>query len=73
MLGRVESKECTTMLGRVESIEYTLNSPFGNQWTTIDGNRYMTWWDAATLPVRTGVMVEYEVSPETLRVGNSYT
>lgn len=30
--------------GTIEKIEYTAGG-FGNQFTTIDGRRYWTWWD----------------------------
>lgn len=49
------------MTGTVDRIEFT-NGGLGNQYTTIDGTRYMTWWDAQELPIRVGARVEYEVA-----------
>ena len=60
------------MLGKVDAVDFTNNSPFGNQYTTIDGVRYMTWWDAREVPVRQGTVVEYEASERKLQMGNSY-
>ena len=33
--------------GTVEGIDFTFGSA-GNQWTTIDGVKYATWWDIRT-------------------------
>lgn len=33
--------------GVVETVQYTYGGA-GNQWTTIDGVRYATWWDIRT-------------------------
>lgn len=33
--------------GIVEKIEFTSGGA-GNQWTTIDGVKYATWWDLRT-------------------------
>lgn len=48
------------MQGIVTDIEFT-HGPFGNQFTTIDGVRYATWWDMAGTLVRRGATVEYSV------------
>lgn len=34
----------TTREGFVQKVEFT-HGEAGNQWTTIDGVRYATWWD----------------------------
>ena len=52
------------MQGKVTKIEYT-HGPFGNQYTSINGTRYATWWDVATTPVRKGATVEYSVRKRT--------
>ncbi len=61
------------MIGKVESIKYTTGGMFGNQWTTIDGVSYMTWWDALRLPIRIGAIVEYEAEERTISRGNIST
>jgi hypothetical protein len=48
------------MIGRVDNVEFTFGS-FGHQWTTIDGRRFITWWDWNELNIRPGVIVEYTV------------
>lgn len=52
-----------TKTGKVENIEFTRGG-FGNQWTTIDGVRYATWWDYRELAMRVGVMVEFVSIPD---------
>jgi hypothetical protein len=47
-----------TMKGIVNNIEYTENSA-GNQWTTIDGQRYATYWDVQTKNWRIGDLVNF--------------
>ena len=49
------------MIGTVEDVQFTTGG-LGNQWTTIDGKKYMTWWNFHTHPVRIGKRVEYSVS-----------
>ena len=44
--------------GTVEKIEYTQGG-FGNQFTTISGVRYWTWWDVRTTPVCIGARVAF--------------
>lgn len=48
-------------VGTVEKIEYTTGS-FGNQFTTIDGHRYWTWWDIRSTPVRLGAKVRFRAT-----------
>jgi len=48
------------MTGTIEKIEYTHNSPFGEQHTTIDGVTYWTWFDLREISVRAGKRVEHE-------------
>ena len=45
--------------GIVEDVKFTFGS-FGNQWTTIDGVRYATYWDAATTDWKRGDKVCFE-------------
>ena len=47
------------MIGTVDKVEFTRSS-LGNQFTTIDGVRYTTWWDIHHVIVREGAIVEYE-------------
>lgn len=56
--------------GKVDRVEFTQNS-LGNQWTTIDGKRYMTWWDIRTLPIKAGATVEYTPFDGSLNISNS--
>jgi hypothetical protein len=46
--------------GRVEKVDFTSGGA-GNQWTTIDGVRYATWWGIKTKNWRTGDLVTFEV------------
>jgi len=47
----------------VNQIQLTFGG-FGNQWTTIDGVCYATWWDALKLRgMHEGCQVEYEAEP----------
>lgn len=48
------------MIGKVEKIKFTVGSPFGNQFTTINGVKYMTWWDIRQFNLKEGVTVEHE-------------
>lgn len=45
--------------GTVEKIQYTSGGA-GNQWTTIDGIRYATWWNITTRDWREGDQVTFE-------------
>lgn len=45
--------------GTVEKVEFTHGSA-GNQWTTIDGVRFATWWDMRTHAVREGARVRFQ-------------
>lgn len=47
------------MIGTVENVEYTQGG-LGNQWTTIDGVKYATWWDVRSIDWRVGDKVEHE-------------
>jgi hypothetical protein len=42
--------------GTVEAIKFT-EGEAGNQWTTISGVRYATWWDCRRKNVRVGARV----------------
>lgn len=48
----------TIATGTVEKVEFTEGSA-GNQWTTIDGKRYATWWDAREFGVKPGARVKF--------------
>ncbi|HWV98502.1 MAG TPA: hypothetical protein VNZ64_02300 [Candidatus Acidoferrum sp.] len=53
------------MIGTFEEFELTFGS-FGQQYRTIDGRVYLTWFDAADPTLRglsPGVKVEYEARP----------
>lgn len=55
--------------GMVEEIEYTFDG-FGNQVTTIDGKRYITYWDFSD-GVEVGAKVEFtEREDANIRFGN---
>jgi hypothetical protein len=45
-------------VGKVDNVEFT-HGGAGNQWTTIDGVRYATFWDLRVLNVQTGMHVLY--------------
>lgn len=47
-------------IGTVEKVEFTCGG-LGNQFTTIDGRTYFTWWDARRHKVWKGVRVKYSV------------
>ena len=49
--------------GKVTDIRFTMNG-LGNQYTTIDGIAFATWFDAQELPVRIGSEVEYEAGAD---------
>ena len=49
----------TRKIGTVEKIDFTSGGA-GNQWTTIDGTRYATWWDIRTKDWRLGDAVSFE-------------
>lgn len=46
------------MQGRVDSVDFTFGS-IGNQWTVIDGVKYMTFWNALTKNWKVGDTVEF--------------
>ena len=46
------------MTGRVEGIQYTIGGA-GNQWTTIDGVKYATWWNWHTKDWQEGDLVTF--------------
>jgi hypothetical protein len=48
-------------LGKVTDIRFTPSGGLGNQYTTINGVVYATWWDARTTPVHINSEVEFEV------------
>jgi hypothetical protein len=45
--------------GKVEKIAFTQGGA-GNQWTTINGVRYATWWDIRMTDWKVGDEVEFE-------------
>jgi hypothetical protein len=45
--------------GIVEKVEFTMGGA-GNQWTTIAGVKYATWWDARETDWKVGDRVRYE-------------
>jgi hypothetical protein len=47
-------------IGTVEHVAYTQGGA-GNQWTTIDGVRYATWWDIRTRDWQVGDTVSFHV------------
>lgn len=47
--------------GIVENIEFTSGGA-GNQWTTISGIKYATYWDVMTKNWRVGDEVEFNVN-----------
>lgn len=49
----------TTLTGKIESFRFTSGS-FGEQYVTIDGVRYMSFWEIKQL--KRGATVEFEVS-----------
>lgn len=49
-------KQC---VGTVEKVEFT-HGGLGNQWTWIDGVRYMTFWDIRTINWKEGDRVQFE-------------
>lgn len=51
-------------VGVVESIEYTSGGA-GNQWTTIDGEKYATYWEFSQ-GVRKGAVVVYHAYKQML-------
>ena len=46
-------------VGTVQKIEFTQGGA-GNQWTTIDGVKYATWWDIRTKNWSVGDAVNYK-------------
>jgi hypothetical protein len=46
------------LIGVVENIEFTYGGA-GNQWTTIDGIVYATYWDAGTIDWKIGDTVAF--------------
>lgn len=54
--------------GTIDKIDYTSGGA-GNQWTTIDGKRYATWFDfrdPKLKGLRSGAKVEFTTSTEKL-------
>jgi hypothetical protein len=54
--------------GVVENVEYTSGSA-GNQWTTISGVRYATWWNVMTRDWKVGDTVTFQSYEATLWSG----
>jgi hypothetical protein len=44
--------------GTVDKVAFTQGG-LGNQWTTIDGRKFMTWWDIRKHAVKKGARVRY--------------
>ena len=51
--------------GIVEKIEFTSGGA-GNQWTTIDGVKYATWWDLRTKDWKVGDRVTFRAYRDAL-------
>jgi hypothetical protein len=47
-----------TETGTVDAVAFTMGGA-GNQWTTIDGIRYATWWDIRTRDWQVGDCVTF--------------
>jgi hypothetical protein len=47
-------------VGKVTTVGFT-HGGLGNQWTVIDGKRYVTYWDIRTTDWRVGDMVRFTV------------
>lgn len=58
-----------SMRGKVDNIDFTYGGA-GNQWTTIDGKRYATWWDIRTMNWRVGDTVNFDAYRRPLWSGN---
>lgn len=50
---------CNISTGTVDAIRFTSGGA-GNQWTTIDGVDYATWWDARRADWKVGDVVSFE-------------
>lgn len=48
-------------VGTVDAVGFT-HGGMGNQWTVIDGQRFVTYWDARTTDWREGDTVRYTVA-----------
>ena len=46
------------LTGTVEKVDFTLGSA-GNQWTTIGGKRYATWWNFNSKDWKVGDIVKF--------------
>ena len=63
----------TTALGTFEKVEFTFGS-FGHQYTTIDGQRYVTWFDLCNPRLKglsPGATVEFTSQPAPTVLCNS--
>lgn len=56
--------------GVVEKVDFTYGGA-GNQWTTIDGEKFATWWDFRTADWKVGDEVTFEVYHRPLWSGMS--
>lgn len=59
-------------VGTLESVKFTQGGA-GNQWTTIDGVRYATWWDIRSKNIETlepGAKVVYRPYKAALWAGD---
>lgn len=59
----------TDQTGAIETIDYTFGGA-GNQWTTIDGVRYATYWDIRTRDWKIGDRVSFQSYMAPLWSGN---
>lgn len=66
----MESQMPKQIIGTVEKVAFTSGGA-GNQWTTIDGVRYATWWDIRTTDWRVGDRVSFEPYRAPLWSGNA--
>lgn len=62
------SKTQARHTGKVEKVDFTSGGA-GNQWTTIDGVRYATWWDIRVKDWTVGDTVTFDPYQATLWSG----
>ena len=56
--------------GIVENVQFTQGGA-GNQWTTIDGVKYATWWDIRTKNWKVGDQVSFTAYEASIFDGQS--
>ena len=57
-------RKSAVKIGIINNIRFTEPGGLGNQYTTIDGVLYATWFDLRTTPVRVNCEVEYETGTD---------